>query len=66
MKHYFAYSTSDPILAVTNPSCFGSSDGSIDLTVTGGTLPYTFDWSNGENSEDVGFLSSGLITYCNR
>ena len=53
---------SNPILAVTNPSCFGSSDGSIDLTVTGGTLPYTFDWSNGENSEDVGFLSSGLIT----
>ena len=53
---------SNPILAVTNPSCFGYSDGSIDLTVTGGTLPYTFDWSNGENSEDVGFLSSGLIT----
>ena len=53
---------SDPILAVTNPSCFGSSDGSIDLTVNGGTLPYTFDWSNGENSEDIDFISAGIIT----
>ena len=53
---------SNPTLAVTNPSCFGFSDGSIDLTVSGGTLPYTFDWSNGENTEDVGFLSSGLIS----
>ena len=52
---------SNPILAVTNPSCYGFSDGNIDLTVNGGTIPYTFDWSNGENSEDVGFLSSGFI-----
>ena len=52
---------SNPNLAVTNPSCYGFSDGNIDLTVNGGTLPYTFDWSNGENSEDVGFLSSGFI-----
>ena len=47
---------------MTNPSCYGFSDGNIDLTVNGGTLPYTFDWSNGENSEDIGFLSSGTYS----
>ncbi|MCC6413984.1 MAG: carboxypeptidase regulatory-like domain-containing protein, partial [Saprospiraceae bacterium] len=31
---------------VDNPNCFGSTDGSINLTVTGGTGTYTYDWSN--------------------
>jgi gliding motility-associated-like protein len=51
-----------PVLTATNPNCFGSADGSIDLSVSGGTLPYTFDWSNGENSEDIGFLTSGTYS----
>ena len=55
-------SISSPILTINNPSCFGSSDGSIDLTVSGGTLPYTFEWSNGQNSEDIGFLNSGTYS----
>lgn len=29
----------------TNISCAGVNDGSIDLNLTGGTLPYTFDWT---------------------
>jgi hypothetical protein len=28
-------------------SCHGASDGSIDLTIDGGTSPYTFNWNNG-------------------
>jgi len=43
---------------VTDVKCFDGSDGSIDLTVTGGTGPYTFAWSTGSNGEDVNSLES--------
>jgi hypothetical protein len=38
------------------------ADGSIDLTVSGGTADYTFIWSNGETSEDLNGLSAGEYT----
>ncbi|OEK07022.1 hypothetical protein BFP71_05025 [Roseivirga misakiensis] len=40
-------------------SCFGADDGSIELTVTGGTLPYTYSWGNGESTKDLSNLSGG-------
>lgn len=40
-------------------SCFGSSSGSINLTVNGGTPPYNFSWTNGANTEDIANLASG-------
>ncbi len=42
-----------------NASCNGASDGSIDLTVTGGTSPYTFSWAHGPTTEDVTGLVAG-------
>ncbi|MEZ4925825.1 MAG: gliding motility-associated C-terminal domain-containing protein [Saprospiraceae bacterium] len=34
-------------------------NGSINLTVTGGVTPYTFNWSNGETTEDINDLLAG-------
>ncbi|HLF64454.1 MAG TPA: T9SS type A sorting domain-containing protein [Saprospiraceae bacterium] len=39
--------------------CFGDSLGIIDVAVDGGTVPYTFLWSNGDTTEDLLNLPSG-------
>jgi len=42
-----------------NVSCNGFSDGAIDLTVVGGTSPFTFNWSNGGVNEDLSNIQAG-------
>ena len=48
-------------LAITSVSCFGSSDGQIDLTVEGGSLPFYFNWSDDtyDGAEDPFNLTAG-------
>ncbi len=46
----------------TNISCFGFNDGSIDLTIVGGNLGYTYLWNNGLTIEDIGSLFAGTYT----
>lgn len=46
---------------ITDESCANGS-GEINLTVIGGTGPYTFAWSNSETTEDIIGLSVGAYT----
>ncbi|MBT6834939.1 MAG: hypothetical protein HOA61_02760, partial [Bacteroidetes bacterium] len=46
----------------SNASCQGCNDGAIDLFISGGASPYSFLWSNGEISEDIAYLPSGVYT----
>jgi gliding motility-associated-like protein len=44
--------------AVTNILCNGASTGAINTTVTGGTLPYGFAWSNSATTQNISGLDS--------
>jgi gliding motility-associated-like protein len=37
----------------------GANDGSVELTISGGTAPYVYIWSNGETSRTVTGLGNG-------
>lgn len=45
-----------------NVSCYGSSNGTIDLTVSGGLSPYNYSWSNGNSSQDLTLLGAGIYS----
>ena len=52
-----------------NPSCFGESNGEINLSVSCGTPPYTFFWENSENqgvsiNTDQNLTNLLAGTYC--
>lgn len=58
----FVTSSNGPVVTtntVVPVSCNGFSDGAIDISVTGGTLPYTFEWTNGQTTEDAFALAHG-------
>lgn len=42
-----------------DPTVCGASDGSVDVTVSGGTLPYTYLWSDATTSEDLTGAAAG-------
>ncbi|MBK6995567.1 MAG: SprB repeat-containing protein [Lewinellaceae bacterium] len=51
------------LTAQTNSvSCFGGSNGAINLTVTGGAPPYVSAWSNTATTQDLNSLISGTYT----
>ena len=40
-------------------SCFGGTDGSASVNLTGGTPPYSYSWSNGSTVSSISNVSSG-------
>ena len=47
---------------VSNISCNGLTDGSIDLTPAGGSGSYTYLWNTGATTEDLSGLSAGTYS----
>ncbi|MBI5915711.1 MAG: T9SS type A sorting domain-containing protein [Bacteroidetes bacterium] len=47
---------------VQDVNCFGQTNGSVTLNVTGGILPYNYLWSNGGTTANIGNLAAGSYT----
>lgn len=47
---------------VTDITCASLIDGNIEVMASGGTAPYTFDWSNGANTQSLTNLPAGTYT----
>jgi len=43
-------------------SCYGANDGFIEINATGGTVPYNFNWSNGDTTQIISSLNAGNYT----
>ncbi|MFN8245224.1 MAG: proprotein convertase P-domain-containing protein [Ferruginibacter sp.] len=55
----------DPIVIYasgTNPTCDNICNGSATVTVTGGTAPYTYSWSNSGNTQTITGLCVGTYS----
>jgi hypothetical protein len=48
------------VTSVTNDD--GTGNGAIDITVGGGTPPYTYNWSNSSTTQDVAQLTNGAYS----
>ena len=52
-------SITSPLHNGYNVSCKGGEDGAVNLTVSGGVPPYTYQWNNGNFTEDLQGLKAG-------
>ena len=44
------------------PTCFNSANGMLAAMVTGGTVPYTYLWSNGASTAEISALQGGAYS----
>ena len=52
----------DTIRSIINVSCYGGSDGSVDLDIIGGYPPFTYSWNTGVTSQDLNNIPSAVYT----
>jgi gliding motility-associated-like protein len=65
--------TEPPVLNITstvtssynggfNVSCFNATDGAADATANGGVPGYSYQWSNGGNTQNITAIAAGVYT----
>ncbi len=47
---------------LSNVSCNGGADGFINVSVTGGNAPYSYNWSNADTTKNIANLTAGSYT----
>ncbi len=52
----------DVTLSSTDASCSDRADGTATATVTGGEMPYTYEWSTGESTATITGLAAGVYS----
>ncbi len=66
VNHLAKWNTPPSVISIsgtiTNASCASSSNGAVNITVTGGTPPYSFMWNNGTTTEDISGLAPGTYS----
>ena len=60
VKVDFAF-TVNPI-TVVNPTCHDTCNGSINVNISGGTPPYSYQWNTGETTQTISNLCAGNYT----
>lgn len=60
----YGYSQCTFTYSYINCSCFGLCDGLATVTPTGGTPPYTFQWSSGQTTQTITGLCAGPAPTC--
>jgi len=67
-QQYRVFNLQDPegivitAAGITEVSCNGESDGSVNISVLNGTAPYTYEWSNGSTSQNLASVGVGIYT----
>lgn len=52
----------DIALAIAHATCFGSQDGTVEATVTGGSPAYVYSWSTSGTANTISGIGAGLYS----
>ena len=50
------------IVVSKDVTCFGGDNGSVNISVVGGTHPYKYNWSNGATTQDLADIKAGTYS----